>query len=228
MIVERPGREPDVHDDALVLVVVGVEDQRLKWRGRVALRRRDALDDRLEQRGHAGALLGRDEEDLLARDREGVLELVHDQLGVGRWQIDLVEDRDDRQALAEREMDVREGLGLDALRRIDHEDRALARLEAVADLVAEVDVPGRVDEVEPVDQAVLRRVLEADGAGLDRDPLLALEVHRVEHLARHLARVDGVRQLEQSIGERRLAVVDVGDDREVAEPALRDGHEAAV
>ena len=125
-------------------------------------------------------------------------------------------------------MDVGEGLRLDALRRVDDEDRALARLEAVADLVAEVDVARRVDEVEAVDQAVLRRVLEADGPGLDRDPLLALEVHRVEDLARHLARVDGVRQLEQPIGQRRLAVVDVGDDREVAQPRLGDGHEAAV
>ena len=50
----------------------------------------------------------------------------------------------------EREVDVGERLGLDALGRVDDEDRALAGLEAVADLVAEVDVAGRVDEVEPV------------------------------------------------------------------------------
>ena len=51
-----------------------------------------------------------------------------------------------------REMDVGERLGLDALRRVDDEDRALAGLEAVADLVGEVDVTGRVDEVEAVDR----------------------------------------------------------------------------
>ena len=185
-----PCREPDVDDDALVRVVVGVEDERLERRRRVALRRRDALDDRLEELRHAGALLGRDEEHLLARDREGVLELVHDELGLGRRQVDLVEDRDDREALAQREVDVGERLGLDALGGVDDEDRALARLQAVADLVAEVDVARRVDEVQAVGQAVLRRVLEPDGAGLDRDALLALEVHRVEDLARHLAGVD--------------------------------------
>ena len=77
---------------------------------------------------------------LLARDREDVLELVHDHVGLGRRQVDLVEDRDDRQALAQREVDVGQRLGLDALRRVDDEDRALARLEAAADLVREVDV----------------------------------------------------------------------------------------
>ena len=98
---------------------------------------------------------------LLARDREDVLELVHDRLGVGRRQVDLVEDRDERQALAQGEVDVGEGLGLDALGGIDDEDRALAGLEAVADLVGEVDVAGRVDQVEPVGQAVLRRCTRA-------------------------------------------------------------------
>ena len=95
------------------------------------------------------------EDHLLARDREDVLELVHDRVGVGRRQVDLVEDRDERQALAQGEVDVGERLGLDALGRVDDEDRALAGLQAVADLVGEVDVAGRVDEVEAVDQAVV-------------------------------------------------------------------------
>ena len=195
---------------------------------RVALRGRDAGDDRLEDLGDAGAVLGAREDDLLARDRQHVLELVHDRLGVGRRQVDLVEDRDEGQVLAQGEVDVGERLGLDALGGVDDEDRALAGLEAVADLVGEVDVAGRVDEVEAVGQAVARRVLEADGPGLDRDALLALEVHRIEDLARHLARVDRVGQLEQPVGERGLAVIDVGDDREVAQAVLGDGHEAGV
>ena len=90
--------------------------------------------------GDAGALLGRREEHLLARDREDVLELLHDDVGLGRGQVDLVDDRDDREALAQGEVDVGERLGLDALGGVDDEDRALARLEGVADLVAEVDV----------------------------------------------------------------------------------------
>ena len=100
--------------------------------------------------------------------------------------------------------------------------------EAVTDLVREVDVTGRVDQVEAIDQAVARDVLESDGAGLDRDALLALEIHRIEDLAGHLPALDRVRQLEQAVGQRRLAVVDVGDDREVAQALLGDGHGAAV
>ena len=54
--------------------------------------------------------------------------------------------------------------------------------------------------------------------GLDRDAALALEVHVVEQLLLHLARRDGAGELEKAVGQRRLAVVDVGNDREVADP----------
>src|SRR3954447_22087307 len=223
-VLERARRESDVDDDALVRVVVAVEDEALQRLGGVALRRRDPRDDRLEDVRDAGPVLGRGEDDLLARDGQHVLELVHDRVGVRRRQVDLVEDRDEREVLPQREMDVGERLRLDALGGVHDEDRALTGLERVADLVREVDMTRRVDEVEAIHEAVARLVLEADGARLDRDALLALEVHRIEDLAGHLARVDGVRQLEQPVSQRRLAVIDVRDDREVAQTVLGDGH----
>jgi hypothetical protein len=76
-------------------------------------------------------------------------------------------------------------------------------------------VPGCIDQVELV---TLPR--DAYGLCLDRDAALALEFHRVEQLLAHLAPRHGLRQLEHAVGERRLAVVDVRDDREVADAAL--------
>ena len=71
---------------------------------------------------------------------------------------------------------------------------------------------GRVDDVDvralPFDRAVLRE---------DRDAALALEVVRVHHpLLDMLVRGERARLREQLVDERRLAVVDVGDDRDVA------------
>ena len=79
---------------------------------------------------------------------------------------------------------------------------------------------GRVDQVQLVGLPVAGLVEHAHRLRLDRDPALALEVHRVEQLGAHRARVDGVGQLEDAVGQRRLAVVDVGDDREVADVGL--------
>ncbi len=60
---------------------------------------------------------------------------------------------------------------------------------------------------------------EPDGLRLDGDPALALDVHIVEHLgvAGHLAVGEAAGRLDQPVGERRLAVVDMRDDAEIAD-----------
>ena len=108
-------------------------------------------------------------------------------------QIDLVDDRDDLEVVLDREVGVGERLRLDALRGVDQQQRALARGQRPRDLVAEVDVAGRVDQVEDVLLAVRRRVVQADRVRLDGDAALALEVHGVEHLRLHLAGLQGAR-----------------------------------
>ncbi len=51
-------------------------------------------------------------------------------------------------------------------------------------------------------------------------PALPFDVHRVEVLLAHIAGVDGAGQLQDPVGERGLAVVDVGHDGEVADAGL--------
>ena len=65
-----------------------------------------------------------------------------------------------------------------------------------------------------------RGVVQADRVRLDRDAALALEVHGVEDLRFHLARLQRAGELEEAICQRRLAMVDVRDDREIADIAL--------
>ncbi len=78
-----------------------------------------------------------------------------DLLRVGAGQVDLVDDRDDDEVGLQREVEVGERLRLDALRRVHHQDRPLARGEAARDLIGEVDVPGSVDEVQLVCLAIV-------------------------------------------------------------------------
>jgi hypothetical protein len=130
-------------------------------------------------------------------------------------QVDLVHDRHDLEAVLDREVGVRQRLRLDSLCGVDDEHRSLAGLQRAADLVREVHVAGRVDQVQRV-------ALPADAhrLRLDRDPALTLELHRVEELIAHVALAHGLGQLQDAVGQRRLAVVDVRDDREVPDPAL--------
>jgi hypothetical protein len=59
--------------------------------------------------------------------------------------------------------------------------------------------------------------------GLDRDSALLFQIHVVENLTLCLLLREGPGDRQQAIGERGLAVIDVGDDAEVAD-TLEVGH----
>ena len=81
-------------------------------------------------------------------EADDLLDLGLDLLGLGGGQVDLVDDRHDLMVMLDRLIDVGERLRLDALRGIDHQQRALARGEAAAHFIGEVDMARRVHQVE--------------------------------------------------------------------------------
>ena len=87
----------------------------------------------------------------------------------------------------------------------------------------------RVDEVERVDLPVLPAPVEDPGRlELDGDPPLALQVERVQELLGHVPVGHRGRGLQEAVGQRRLAVVDVRDDGEVADPGGGEALEPGV
>ena len=218
---ERAVDDPDVGDHAPVLVELGVEDQRPRRRVRVAAGRRNTLDQLVQHVGHPLSGLGADPPHRVGRLTQQIRDLLRDPLGLGPRQIDLVQARDQLEPRLDREIRVGDRLCLDPLRGVDDQQRALAGGERPRHLVGEIDVPRGVDQLQLIGLPVARGLIEhAHRLRLDRDSALALEVHRIEHLRTHRTRVDRVGQLEDPVGERRLAVVDVGDDREVADMSL--------
>ena len=215
---QGPVHHPHGAHDAPVLVVIGVEQQRTQAVGRIPLRGGDAPDDLVEELCDPFAGLGGYAQDLVGGEPEHALDLLRVAVRVGRRQVDLVECGDDLEVVLEGEITVRERLGLYSLRGVDEEHHALAGCQAAGDLIAEVDMAGRVDQLEhvvpPPDTHVLR---------LDGDAAFALEVHRVEVLGTHLAGIDREGQLEDAVRQGRLPMVDMADDGEIADD-LRGDH----
>mmetsp|Transcript_11736 Transcript_11736/g.37575 ORF Transcript_11736/g.37575 Transcript_11736/m.37575 type:complete len:438 (-) Transcript_11736:144-1457(-) len=185
-------------EHAAVVVVPRVEEQETERRVAPAGRRRHAP----QQRGEEGAA----PLPCLRRDWQRVL-LVKDgahlrprALDVGVGQVDLVDHRHNLDRLLKREPKVGHRLRLHALGRVDEQQRALAGGERARDLVREVDVAGRVDEVEQPALSLLVLVQQRDGLRLDRDAAAPLDRQRVERLRLSLARTRGARHLEHAVG----------------------------
>ena len=151
---ERPVDDPDVRDHAAVLVELGVEDQGARRLLGIAARGRDARDQLVEHVRHALAGLGADPADRVGGLSEQLGDLLGHPLGLGSGKVDLVQARDQLEARIDRQVRVGDGLRLDALARVDDQQRALARGERARHLVGEVDVAGRVDQMELIGLAV--------------------------------------------------------------------------
>ncbi len=218
----RQNAVDDTHvgDDAAVRVVHGVKNHRARRGVGGSLGGRDDFDDAIEEVLDALAGLAGDLQDLALVAADQLSDLVRILLGLGTRQVDLVEDRDDREVILEGQVQVRERLGLDALRSVDKEDRTLARRQGAGDLVCEIHVTGRVNHVERVGGALVCP-RHAHRLAFDRDSAFALDVHAIEVLVAHLARLDDAGQLEHTVRERRLPMIDMGDDAEVTDLPLR-------
>jgi hypothetical protein len=103
---------------------------------------------------------------------------------------------------------------------VDEQKHTVHHRQTALHLSAEVRVPGSVDDVElhvPVAQGGV--------LGEDRDPLLALQIHRVEHPRRHvLPDPERTRLPQHRVDQRRLSMVDVRDDRHVPYVLARYEH----
>ncbi|PRD36405.1 UNVERIFIED_CONTAM: hypothetical protein NCL1_08904 [Trichonephila clavipes] len=209
---------------AQVVVEPGIDDQRLQRRGAVADRRRDARDQRLQHVDDTQAGLGRALRRIDRLDTDDLLDLLADTLRLGLRQVDLVQHRHDLETLLDGGVAVGDRLRLHALGGIDHQQRAFAGGQRTADLVGEVDMARGIDEVELVLLAAdFRRVVQRHRMRLDGDAALALKVHGIKDLGLHFTVFETAADLDEAVGQRRLAVVDVGDDGKVAD-VLDIGH----
>ena len=149
---------------------------------------------------------------------EQVVDLVQHFLRPRIGPVDLVDHDDWREPALERLPKHEPRLGERPLRRVDEQHHAVHHRQGALHLAAEVGVPGCVDNV---DQEVF--VMDRGVLGENRDAALALEIGVVEGALGHpLVGPERAALVQERVDERRLAVIDVRDDRHV--PPQRVGH----
>jgi hypothetical protein len=180
------------------------------------------LHHRLQDLRHPDPLLGAGQDDGVGVHAQELHQLLPSPLRLGPGEVDLVQDGDDLEPGIQRQEEVGEGLGLDSLARVHHQEGPLAGRQGPGHLVGEVHVTRRVDEVQLIELPVGRPVVHVDGMELDRDPPLPLQLVGVQDLVPHGPLVQGTGGLQEAVRQRGLPVVDVGHDAEV--PDVLDAH----
>ena len=128
--------------------------------------------------------------------------------------IDLVDDDDRLQAARQRLADDELGLRHRPLGGIDQHQDAVHHAQDALDLAAEIGVARRIDDVD----AHVPSGLHRGAFGEDRDAAFALQIVRIERaLGDLLVGAERAALAQQLIDQRRLAVIDMRDDRDVAD-----------
>ena len=219
---------PDA-DTAYKIVVVDRGAQHRKRRGGVALGRLDIIEDRLKQRLQilalnigavacrartAGAEYHRAVQLLVrgAKVHQEQKDLVDDFLDARIGTVDLVHGDDKGKILLQGFLQHKACLGHAALGGVHQKEHAVDHLQNAFHFAAEIGVARGVHDID------FHAVIIGTGVfGKDGDAALALDVAGVHYaLGNLLVFAERSALLEHLVHERRLAVVDVGNDRDVA------------
>jgi len=144
--------------------------------------------------------------------------VIHHPVRPSAGSVDLVDDDDRLQPLRQRLARDEAGLRHRTLDGVHQQQHAVDHRQHAFDFTAKVRMPRRVYDVDVsafvVDRAVLRE---------DRDATLALQVVRVhDAFGNLLVLAERAGLLQQFVDQRGLAVVDVGNDCDVAQLAFHD------
>ena len=144
-------------------------------------------------------------------------ELADDAAGIGAAAVAFVDECDAGDLVALHLLVHRDGLGLDAADRAEHEDGAVEHPERTFHLDGEIHMAGRVDDV---DLMVLP--FAEGGRRGNGDAALLFQLHGIHGRADAVLALDFVNGMdalgvvENPLGQRGLARVDVGADPDVS------------
>ena len=226
-------------DTAHKLVVVDGGNQQLQIAVLIACGRVNVVDDRLKQRHEIRALLvrrigrralaGRAEDrrrlELFVRRIQVEQQLEHlidDLMHTCVGPVDLVDDDDDLVPQLQRLLQHKPCLRHRAFGCVDQQQNAVDHFQDALHLAGKVGVARRVDDVDLVILVVNRRILGENG-----DAALALEIAGVHHALHHsLIFTIHAALLQHLVDQRRLAMVNVGNDGDIPNFILRHNGDA--
>src|SRR5579862_6046402 len=220
------------------IAVVEIGDLDLQRGGRISRRRgnrsNNFIEQRLEVRGGIPELAVRDS-GLRVRVDDWKVELVFGGVeideeivnfvehfgGTSIGPVDFIQDDNRRKFCGERFLQHVARLRQRAFARVHENEDSIHHAESALDFTAKIAVTGRVDDID------FRVVIgERSVLGENRDAAFALEIVRIHHsLDEFLVGAEDAALAEHGVDKGGLAMVDVGDDGDIAD---RGGHDPTL
>ena len=208
-------QNPEIHDDSPEAIENTVEDQGLQG----------ASDCLLEtvcgQQWRSGYHLrlcrfASGEDDIFGLTANQFNDLIGYFFDHRAVHIDLIDDRDDLEVIIDCEIQIGDGLRLNALGGVYQQQSAFAGGQCAAYFIAEIYVTGGIDQVQNVFLPSYV-IVNLNGVALDGDAFFPFQVHIVQYLVHHVAVADGGGDCKQPVCQGTFTVINMGDDAKIAD-----------
>ena len=213
---DRAILDADQRYDTKIWVEPGINDQCLQRRIRITLGGRNISYQIFQNVFNVQATLGGTAHCVGRIDADNIFNFLSDSVWVRLWKVHFVQYRTNFQPLFNRGVAVSNRLSFNALRGINDQKSAFTRRQRTTHLIAEIHVSRSINKVQLIRFTVTCGVVQGDALGLDGDATFALDVHGVQNLRLHFAIGEAAAYLNKAVRQSRFAVVDVGNDGEVA------------
>ena len=199
-------------DNAAIFIEIRIKNERFERSFWITRRRRDEVDNGFEQVVNAFSCFSGYEHRIICSNSKLIFYFLLNFRRMCRREINFVDSTHDIEICVHRKICVRNRLSFDSLRGVHDEDRAFARGKRARNFVGKIDMARRIDEIKFVGLTIIGLVTHANRIGLNRDAALALDIHAVEHLLRHIALRNGMRELQDAIRNGRFTMIYVRND----------------
>ena len=207
----------NINNNALVAVVVGVEDQRLQRSFRIAGRSRNIGNNAFQHILDVQAGFRRNLRCVQSRDTDNILDLMGHTLRISGRQVDLIQDRNHFQIMFHSQIGVCQSLSLNTLRGINYQQGTLAGRQGTGNFVVKVYMTRSIDQVKVIGLAIFCSIVYFYSTGLDGNAALTLQLHVVQQLILHLSLADGGGFLQNTVSQGGFAVVNMSNNGKITD-----------
>ena len=187
------------YDNTLIRVINRVEDQSLQRCIHIPRRRRDLIDDLLQDLVYIQSCFCGDLRCILRFNSDHILDLIDNTLRIRTWKVDLVDHRNHIQIMVQCHIYIGKCLSFDSLCCIHNKDRSVTGSKASGNFIVKVHMSRGIDQVKNILISVLGFVYNTNRLGFDGDSSFSLKVHVIQNLGLHFPLGKKSRHLDDTV-----------------------------
>ena len=207
--------DTNINYNALIGIIIAVENQGFQRCVRVAVWGRNIRDNTFHHFANVDSLFGGNPWSIHCRNSDNAFNLLTNPFRIGCWQVNLIDNWNDFQIMFNCQIGICQGLSFNALRSIDNQNCPLTGCQTSGHFIVKVHVSRRINQVKHIGFPVFCLIIQADSTSFDGNTPFPFDVHIVQNLFFHVPLCNRKSLFENPVCQCGFSVVNMGDNAKI-------------